>query len=379
MRFFIVFVAIAGIATMFTTGCDTASQNPSVEGVIQNAGGLQVILERTELPNSRKTLGKTEAGADGSFSIPLEKSLEPGLYQLSVGAKRIGFPIDDSPATLTINGNISTLDRYEAEVSGSPSAVEFAASMQGLINQTMDAPAALQAVKGSSNPYYALNLLLTVTQGQIAGQLPLFKEISTKLAAAHPGSTDATALNQLIIQTENQMKSQQQPRRSGPIAVGQLAPDIALEGPDGKVRKLSDLKGKVVMLDFWASWCGPCRRANPHVVEVYQKYKDQGFDIFSVSLDGIHPRKLPQLGGDQAKIAQETEQARRRWIQAIEKDNLMWDGHVSDLQHWSSPAAKLYGVNSIPRTFLIDRDGNIAVTGVNPLSGGLEEMIEKLL
>lgn len=118
---------------------------------------------------------------------------------------------------------------------------------------------------------------------------------------------------------------------------GSLAPDIVMDSPDGKKLKLSDLRGKVVLIDFWASWCGPCRRENPNVVKLYEKYKDKGFEIFSVSLD----------------------KDKTAWIKAIKDDNLKWTNHVSDLKYWSSEAAKLYGVSSIPSIVLIDKEGRV--------------------
>ena len=120
-------------------------------------------------------------------------------------------------------------------------------------------------------------------------------------------------------------------------AVGAIAPDLAFENPEGKVLKLSDLRGKVVLIDFWASWCRPCRMENPNVVKTYRQYHDQGFEVYSVSLDR-----------DKAS-----------WIKAIEADGLIWPNHVSDLGYWQSQAAKIYGVSSIPATFLIDKDGRI--------------------
>ena len=121
------------------------------------------------------------------------------------------------------------------------------------------------------------------------------------------------------------------------VGVGDVAPDIALENPEGKVMKLSDLRGKVVLLDFWASWCRPCRMENPNVVKAYDKFNKQGFEVFSVSLD----------------------KAKDSWVKAIAADDLKWPGHVSDLKFWQSAGAKLYGVNSIPATYLIDKNGVI--------------------
>ena len=120
-------------------------------------------------------------------------------------------------------------------------------------------------------------------------------------------------------------------------SVGAIAPDLAFPDPDGNIRKLSDLRGKVVLLDFWASWCRPCRGENPHVVAMYQKYHDKGFEVFSVSLD----------------------RDKESWKRAIAADGLVWPNHVSDLKYWSSEAARTYGVSSIPCTFLLDPDGRI--------------------
>ena len=121
------------------------------------------------------------------------------------------------------------------------------------------------------------------------------------------------------------------------VVAGMEAPDIALPDTAGQIRRLSDLRGRVVLIDFWASWCGPCRMENPNVVRVYQKYHDKGFDIYSVSLDN----------------------SREKWIGAIKKDGLVWPNHVSDLRGWSSAGGKLYGISSIPATVLVGPDGTV--------------------
>lgn len=125
--------------------------------------------------------------------------------------------------------------------------------------------------------------------------------------------------------------------------VGQKAPDFEIEDPNGKTIRLSDLSGKVVLLDFWASWCMPCREANPEVVAIYQKYHDKGFEIFSVSLDT----------------------KREAWLNAIKKDQLSWPNHGSDLKGWENEAAELYEVSGIPATFLIDEKGIIVGTDLD--------------
>jgi thiol-disulfide isomerase/thioredoxin len=122
---------------------------------------------------------------------------------------------------------------------------------------------------------------------------------------------------------------------------GVIAPEINLATPEGPNLALSSLRGKYVLIDFWASWCGPCRRENPNVVKTYAAYKDKGFEIYGVSLD----------------------QDREAWLKAIEKDQLVWK-HVSDLKYWSSAGAQAYQVNSIPQTFLLDKEGRILAKGL---------------
>jgi peroxiredoxin len=144
-------------------------------------------------------------------------------------------------------------------------------------------------------------------------------------------------------------------QRAALLRVGKVAPDIVMADSTGAVRKLSELRGKVVLVDFWASWCRPCRAENPNVVRAYAQYHAKGFEVFSVSLDNNADR----------------------WKQAIAQDNLTWPHHVSDLLGWQNAAAKLYGVNSIPFTLLIDREGRIVASNLR--GPALEAKLRELL
>jgi peroxiredoxin len=127
------------------------------------------------------------------------------------------------------------------------------------------------------------------------------------------------------------------------INIGEKAPDIDYPSPSGENIALSSLRGKLVLIDFWAAWCPPCRAENPNIVRTYNEYKDKefingtGFTVYGVSLD----------------------QEKSKWVQAIEQDNLSWPNHVSDLKFWSSVPAAMYQVRGIPANFLIDGKGII--------------------
>jgi len=145
----------------------------------------------------------------------------------------------------------------------------------------------------------------------------------------------------------------QKVKKASRLAIGSVAPDFAQETPEGESIALSDLRGNYVLIDFWASWCGPCRRENPNVVRLYNEYKDAGFTILGVSLD----------------------RNRDRWLKAIDTDGLTWH-HVSDLKGWQNEVAQEYEIRSIPRTLLVDPEG--VIIGKNLRGGDLENKLREI-
>ena len=144
------------------------------------------------------------------------------------------------------------------------------------------------------------------------------------------------------------------------LEIGKKAPNFEAPNPNGDIISLDQIKGKVTVIDFWAAWCAPCRRENPNVVRIYNKYRDQGLQIIGVSLDGNERQK----------------DAKKDWLEAIEKDNLTWH-QVSHLQYFNDPVARLYNITSIPATYILDENGTIVAK--NMRGKALELKIEELL
>ena len=163
--------------------------------------------------------------------------------------------------------------------------------------------------------------------------LDAYKALDKGLCEKYPNNSDVKSFHGMIQQTEMMVS------RTQAIKVGVEAPELILPMPNDKDLPLSALRGKVVLIDFWASWCGPCRKELPNVKRCYEKYKNKGFEILGVSLD----------------------KNRDEWIEAISKEGLTWP-QVSDLKFWQSEACQIYAVQSIPYTVLIDKKGIIIAT-----------------
>jgi peroxiredoxin len=197
-------------------------------------------------------------------------------------------------------------------------------------------------IQNNLNSYVSLDALRA-----IAGENPEYSEVEPLFSSLSP-ELKKTAFGKALAANLANGKN---------VAIGAAALDFTQSDVNGKPVKLSDFKGKYVLLDFWASWCGPCRQENPNVVKVFNKFKDKNFTVLGVSLD--------------------RENGKKAWLKAIEDDKLAWT-HVSDLKFWNNKVAVLYGIQSIPQNFLLDPDGKIIAKNLRgeDLDRKLSELIK---
>ncbi|WP_228851316.1 TlpA disulfide reductase family protein [Aegicerativicinus sediminis] len=211
----------------------------------------------------------------------------------------------------------------------------------------------IEFIKENPSNYFSLTLLeSTLSNKRMDAKLVVdaYEGLDPKVKNSSKGQSLKPLVDQRKIEAE----------RIAAIEIGKVAPNFSAPTPEGTQLSLNDVKGKVTIIDFWAAWCGPCRRENPNLVRIYNKYHSKGLEIIGVSLDGNRNQKDPKTA----------------WVEAIKNDKLDWS-QVSNLQYFNDPVAQLYNINSIPATFILDSDGKIAAKRLR--GDALEAKVAELL
>lgn len=363
------------IIAVVTFSCKN-SKKVSIEGTIKNASNFEAQLEEiNDVPFVIIDKSKIE---NNQFKISNYIKNE-GLYRLSFGEQAIYLFLDGDDnlkiqadlndlSNYTISGNkesesistfIKSLDKFSKEFTNLHIELNKATekdSLETLFEQKHKSY--IQYVKdfatNEKSPEVAI-FALNFLGENIQDEMPFVVDLVEKREQQKPNSIFIKKFSEAIQQYKASLLQGEQ----GGLGIGNKAPEIRLPNWNGDTIALSSLQGKYILLDFWASWCPPCRQENPSIVAAYNQYKNKGFDIYSVSLD----------------------QSVKPWKNAIEKDQLTWQSHVSDLKGWASSAAQLYQVESIPTSYLLDKNGVIIAKNLrgNALHLKLKELLDNEL
>lgn len=343
--------------------------NLFVNGQLANHKQQTIYIEELT-PKSAKLLDSVKTDEKGAFSIGT-KIAETGFYRFRISPDNYFNFIAAPNDSIAIEADAANFETSYT-VKGSEESMrlkELNIFFQRIYKSNDSLNSALQAHQQNNNVNSYMNAMRF--QQMLSGQ---FHQFVKGFIDAKPASLASLAAVQNLDAEENfdyYTKVEQGLKTILPnssyykelkarvdemtkLAIGSPAPEITLNGTDDKPVSLSSLRGKIVLIDFWASWCRPCRAENPNVVKMYNKYHAQGFEVFSVSLDKNKPA----------------------WLNAIKQDGLVWKNHVSDLAYWNSVVVPMYNIKGIPLTFLVDKEGRII--GKNLRGAQLEQKLEEL-
>lgn len=377
----VLFLLISMVAAMTSCNSEGSGNKYTIDGVVKNTGSKTIYLEQLNL---QKVTVIDTAQIDASGNFHLSSAAEKGFYRLRIDNQHMWLMLLENKS---YKAELNADSVFNYRIKGTPLNDEF----QEAVKMISETQIQLQYMKTSFQQQQSAGAGQDVLQ-KLAAEIdqtqqkfeddikkkadakdPILalyftsflrmdkypeenKRMVERLQKEVPKSSYTTEMTTQYSTILQQIKAQEMAKKAeGATAIGAVAPDLAFTSPEGKTLKLSDLRGKVVLLDFWASWCRPCRMENPNVVAAYKKFKDKGFTVYSVSLD---------QNGDS-------------WKAAIQQDGLIWPNHVSDLKGWQSEPARMYGVQGIPAQFLLDKDGKIIAKNLR--GEQLEQKLGELL
>jgi peroxiredoxin len=355
----------------------------TVLGEFSNLPQQRVRLQELRIDDKTVIVDSGTTDANGKFELSTEVT-GPGLYQLifekgwyiilsqDAGNIKLSgdfnqlpqYTVQGSPASQSIQKfllvvnehvrDITTLDNVIRQLHAQGKDSSIASAQQDLSDVSTGLTRYVEqyadTTKYLPNALFAVRILNPATEEPYVNG---FLQTLPKRFGNAPQVKEFTERWNKMIAMRQAGGQPQQNFTGGPV-MGAAAPPISLPTPDGQTVSLASLKGKYVLVDFWASWCGPCRQENPNVVAAFNKFKDKGFTILGVSLDDN----------------------KDKWQQAIQKDGLSWT-HISDLKRWESIAARDYGVESIPANFLVDKEGKIVARDLR--GPALEQKLAEVL